>query len=29
MDFYVQFMDVVTNYMWKHRERETEDGAES
>lgn len=22
MDFCVQFMGVVTNYMWKHRERE-------
>ena len=29
MDFCVQFMGVVTNYMWKHRERETHDGAES
>lgn len=25
----VQFMSMVTNYMWKHREGETEDGAES
>ena len=25
----VQFMSMVTNYMWKHRKRETEDGAES